>query len=101
MNGRAKTAEQTNPVRSENCSFETLAWHCIGSLAAEAAADVDRNQTINNVLTVEQYSAGQLRDRKHYGVTATDPLTFGLVLVAMAVVALLAMLHSGAQSAAH
>ena len=67
----------------------------------KAAADVDRNQTINNVLTVEQYSAGQLRDRKHYGVTATDPLTFGLVLVAMAVVALLAMLHSGAQSAAH
>jgi putative ABC transport system permease protein len=137
-----------------------------------AAADVDRNQAINNVLTVEQYAAGQLQDLKHYaillsifggisallsfvglfgimahavsqrtneigirvalgassgsvlgliasqgliliaagmtagvaasmaltqvisrflwGVTATDPLTFGLVLVAMAVVALLA-----------
>jgi putative ABC transport system permease protein len=138
----------------------------------KAAADVDRNQAVNNVLTVEQYAAGQLQDLKHYaillsifggisallsfvglfgimahavsqrtneigirvalgassgsvlglvarqglvlvaigmvagvavstaltqviarflwGVTATDPLTFGVVLAAMAVVALLA-----------
>ena len=34
----------------------------------KAAADVDRNQAINNVLTVEQYAAGQLQDLKHYAV---------------------------------
>jgi putative ABC transport system permease protein len=34
----------------------------------KAAADVDRNQAINNVLTVEQYAAGQLQDLKHYAI---------------------------------
>jgi putative ABC transport system permease protein len=29
---------------------------------------VDRNQAINNVLTVEQYAAGQLQDLKHYAI---------------------------------
>jgi len=46
----------------------------LGYLAAlvpslrKAAADVDRNQAINNVLTVEQYAAGQLQDLKHYAI---------------------------------
>jgi putative ABC transport system permease protein len=34
----------------------------------KAAADVDRNQAINNVFTVEQYAAGQLQDLKHYAI---------------------------------
>ncbi len=34
----------------------------------KAAADVDRNQAINNVLTVEQYASGQLQDLKHYAI---------------------------------
>jgi putative ABC transport system permease protein len=34
----------------------------------QAAADVDRNQAINNVVTVEQYASGQLQDLKHYAV---------------------------------
>ena len=34
----------------------------------KTAAEVDPNQAINNVLTVEQYAAGQLQDLTHYTI---------------------------------
>lgn len=61
----------------------------------KVAADVDRNQAINNVLTVEQYAAGQLQDLKHYAVLLS---VFGGISALLSFVGLLGiMAHAVSQ----
>jgi putative ABC transport system permease protein len=57
--------------------------------------EVDRNQAVTNILTVEQYAAGQLQDLNHY---ATLLSVFGGVSVLLALVGLVGiMAHTVSQ----
>jgi len=61
----------------------------------KTVADVDRNQAVTNVLTVEQYAAGQLQDLNHY---ATLLSIFGGVSVLLSLVGLVGvMVHAVSQ----
>jgi putative ABC transport system permease protein len=61
----------------------------------KAVAEVDRNSAVTNILTVEQYAAGQLQDLRHY---ATLLSIFGGISVLLSVVGLFGiMAHSVSQ----